>query len=69
MPYKSIKEIDPRVRKVLPVAAQKIYMKAYNANLRKSVQSRHRIAWSAVKNAGYSKTKSGKWRKKRKSKK
>lgn len=66
MPYKNIKQIDPRVRKILPKAAQRIYMKAYNASMRKPVASRHRIAWTAVKNAGYRKGKSGKWRKSKK---
>lgn len=66
MPYKSIKQISPSVRKVLPVAAQRIYMKSYNANMNKPVVNRHRIAWAAVKNAGYRKGKNGKWRKRRK---
>lgn len=65
MPYKNVKQIDSRVRKVLPVAAQRIYMKAYNASMNKPVVNRHRIAWAAVKQK-YKKGKGGKWRRKHK---
>lgn len=68
MPYASNKELPDAVKSALPVAAQSIFRSAFNsadadgANEEKA----NKIAWGAVKNAGYSKPAGGegKWVKK-----
>lgn len=67
MPYKSISELPESVRNVLPKHAQEIYKEAFNSAYdqydtpeeRRGNESReevaHKVAWSAVKKAGYEK--------------
>jgi len=64
-PYNSISDLNDSVKRALPVAAQKIFMNAFNSsyNKDKDEQKAFRIAWGAVKNAGYHKNASGKWSK------
>jgi len=62
MPYKTTAELPENVTNVLPSHAQRIFMKAFNASEGKYGEDRARkIAWSAVKKAGYKKDKDGKW--------
>lgn len=74
MPYKTINELPEDVRGVLPKHAQDIYKEAYNNAYeqyknprdREGDESRevvsHKVAWSAVKKAGYEKSDDGHWR-------
>ncbi|MBN1645094.1 ChaB family protein [Candidatus Woesearchaeota archaeon] len=71
MPYKTNKELPPRVKNNLPQGAQTIYRKAFNNAFMqyKTPSSRryggtreeaaHRVAWAAVKNVY--KKKGDKW--------
>lgn len=73
MPYKSINELPESVKNVLPKHAQEIYKEAFNSAYdqydtpeeRREDTSReetaHRVAWSAVKKAGYKKGSNGQW--------
>ncbi len=63
MPYSTNADIPASVRNVLPEKAQTIWRKAFNAALEKGYSEERcaRIAWAAVKNAGYRKT-DGQWR-------
>lgn len=75
MPYKSINELPENVRSVLSDHAQDIYKEAFNSAYdqydkpaeRQGDASReetaHRVAWSAVKKAGYRKGQDDKWHK------
>lgn len=75
MPYKSINELPDNVRNVLPDHAQDVYKEAFNSAYdqydkpeeRQGDASReetaHRVAWSAVKKAGYRKGEDDKWHK------
>lgn len=75
MPYKSINELPEGVQNVLPKHAQDIYKEAFNSahdqydepEERQGDASReetaHRVAWSAVKKAGYEKGADDKWHK------
>lgn len=75
MPYKSINELAENVRNVLPEHAQEIYKEAFNSaydqydkpSERRDDADReetaHKIAWSAVKKAGYEKGNDDKWHK------
>lgn len=66
-PYSNIDQLPDNIKNVLPVAAQVIWLKAFNSALKqgKSEDSARKIAWTAVKNAGYFKPKDGgKWKKK-----
>lgn len=76
MPYASLSELDEDLQRALPVHAQEIYMAAFNSaydqydlpSERRGDDSReetaHKVAWSAVKKAGYTKNEeTGKWRK------
>ena len=65
MPYDAITELPDSVRNVLPEAAQRIWLKAFNSTLSRgeSEDTARRIAWGAVKQAGYSKGDNGKWSK------
>jgi len=62
MPYKSIDEVSVN----LPPHAKEIFMKAFNSSWEKYHNEKRafRIAWGAVKNAGYGKSKRGGWAKK-----
>jgi cation transport regulator ChaB len=62
VPYKDITEIDAKVRAVLPVSAQKLYMAAYNAEWEKSKDEAkaHANAMGAV-GRRYAKGPDGKW--------
>ncbi len=75
MPYKSINELPDSVRNVLPQHAQDIYKEAFNSAYdqydtpeeRRGNESRevvaHKVAWSAVKKAGYEKINDTDWQK------
>lgn len=53
MPYSSTRELPPAVHK-LPVAAQKVFMGAFNGSYKdQGEESAFKIAWSAVRRAGY----------------
>tara|TARA_Y100000310_G_scaffold345771_1_gene469640 strand:- start:6554 stop:7039 length:486 start_codon:yes stop_codon:yes gene_type:complete len=59
MPFSSNATLPNSVKSVLPTAAQNIYRRAFNAaskeNTGASEEKLAKIAWGAVKNAGYSK--------------
>ena len=56
MPYTSVSELPDNVKSVLPSAAQSIFLKVFNAAFKKYGDvSARKIAWSAVKKAGYKK--------------
>ena len=73
MPYKNVSELPDSVKNVLPSHAQDIYKEAFNSayeqyrdpSERRDDADReevaHRVAWSAVKKAGYEKGDDGKW--------
>jgi cation transport regulator len=75
MPYKTINELPDSVKDNLPKHAQEIYKEAFNSahdqydkpSERRDNADReetaHRVAWSAVKKAGYSKSDNGTWHK------
>jgi cation transport regulator len=75
MPYKNESELPDSVKNVLPQHAQEIYKEAFNSayeqyadpSERRDDADReevsHRVAWSAVKKAGYEKGDDGKWHK------
>jgi len=66
-PYSNIDQLPKSVKNVLPVPAQIIFLKAFNSALKqgKDEETAFKIAWQAVKNAGYYKSKDGdKWKKK-----
>lgn len=75
MPYKTINELPDSVSNVLPKHAQDIYKEAFNSAYDQydspeerrgdadQEETAHRVAWSAVKKAGYSKGDDGKWHK------
>lgn len=75
MPYKSINDLPESARNVLPKHAQEIYKEAYNSahqqydrpEERQGDASReetaHRVAWAAVKKAGYEKGADDNWHK------
>lgn len=74
MPYKSINELPESVRNVLPSRARGIYKEAYNSAYQQydkpskrrgdagREETAHKVAWSAVKKAGYKKS-NGAWHK------
>ncbi len=73
MPYASINELPESVRNVLPQHAQEIYKEAFNSAYDQYArpeerrgdadreETAHRVAWSAVKKAGYEKGDDDKW--------
>ena len=75
MPYKSTNELPKSVKDTLPDHAQDIYKEAFNSaydqydqpSERRYSESReeaaHKVAWSAVKKAGYQKGNDDKWHK------
>lgn len=63
MPYAENAELPERVRDNLPEHAQSIYRESFNSARGEYGETRaHKIAWGAVKNAGYRK-RDGKWTK------
>jgi cation transport regulator ChaB len=60
MPY-SLNDRPERIKK-LPEKAQKIWIAAFNASYSKGEESANKIAWGAIKNAGYKQDKQGNWR-------
>jgi cation transport regulator len=60
-PYSSNSELPKSVRNVLPAKAQTIFRKAFNSASQYPEARRMKIAWAAVKNAGYHKGADGKW--------
>lgn len=77
MPYNSISELPGSVQNVLPQYAQNIYKEAFDSaydqydspDKREGDADReetaHRVAWSAVKKAGYEKGDDNNWHKSR----
>ncbi len=75
MPYESINELPTSVRHVLPEHAQAIYKEAFNNAYDEYAspkerrgdagreETAHRVAWNAVKKAGYEKGEDDKWHK------
>lgn len=63
MPYRSNKELPPRVKSALPGSAQTVFRKAVNNALKEypTESTAFKVAWSAVKKAGFKKRKTGKW--------
>lgn len=73
MPYASINELPESVRNVLPDHAQAIYKEAFNSAFEQYDESgerrgdasqeetAHKVAWSAVKKAGYKKGDDNNW--------
>lgn len=62
MPYSSNSELPSNVRNPLPEAAQTIFRRVFNTADKKYDETRARkIAWAAVKNAGFKKGSDGKW--------
>ncbi|MAF24331.1 hypothetical protein CL634_01910 [bacterium] len=65
MPFASSAELPDKVKSKLPTKAQTIFRRAFNASSKKnpdfSEEKLFKIAWGAVKNAGYSKGDNGKW--------
>lgn len=59
------KNVLPAAARVLPKAGQKIWMGVFNTSLDEGMpdEDASRMAWAAVKRAGYSKGTSGKWSK------
>jgi len=66
-PYENIDELPESIRKALPVAAQLIFLKAFNSAIKSGhkEEDAFQIAWSAVKKI-YFKDDDGKWIKKSK---
>lgn len=76
MPYKTTNELPGSVKNVLPNHAQDIYKEAFNSAYDQydspeerrggadREETAHRVAWSAVKKAGYEKGSDDKWHKK-----
>lgn len=77
MPYTSINELPDGVKDNLPEHAQDIYKEAFNSAYEQydkgksserhgdadPEETAHKVAWSAVKKAGYQKGENGKWHK------
>lgn len=73
MPYSRNRELPEAVREHLPAHAQDIYRAAFNSAWaryddpaeRRGHESReevaHKVAWTAVKQAGYARGKDGDW--------
>lgn len=63
MPYSAISQLPPGVKDALPEAAQKIFLSAFDAAFSEhhNEEKAFKIAWGAVKNAGYKKDKEGNW--------
>lgn len=69
MPYSSVNDLPKGVKDNLPSHAQTIFMSAFNSaytgatckNDSNKDECASKVAWSAVKNAGYHKDASGKW--------
>jgi cation transport regulator len=70
MPYSKVSDLPPGVKDNLPSAAAKIWMNVFNSSLKAKKGKKgaedyaRKVAWTAVKNAGYVKGKDGKWTKK-----
>jgi cation transport regulator ChaB len=62
MPYSSNKELPKSVISSLPESAQSIFRSVFNSSSKKNnEETSFKIAWGAVKKAGYKKNDSGKW--------
>ncbi|MBX3005653.1 MAG: ChaB family protein [Anaerolineales bacterium] len=69
MPYETLADLPKGVKDNLPTHAQEIYLAAFNNAFEeydKDEDRARRVAWSAVKKAGYEKDEaSGDWKKTR----
>lgn len=66
MPYKTIAQLPKGVKDNLTKHAKRIYKEAYNSAWEQydhDEERAHRVAWSAVKKAGYQKDAGGDWKK------
>lgn len=75
VPYSAISDLPDNVQDVLPKHAQEIYKEACNSALEQykhgdnrdgnesQEEAAHKVAWSAVKKAGYSKGDDDMWHK------
>ena len=66
-PYDKNSDLPKSVRDALPSKAQTIFRKAFNSAIKQGLSEERafKIAWSAVKKAGYYKDKDGKWKKRK----
>ena len=63
MPYSTNADLPAGVQDALPEHAQAIYRESFNSARAEVGDTRaHKVAWGAVKNAGYKK-RNGKWTK------
>lgn len=74
MPYRTSNELPSNVKDHIPKHAQDIYKEAFNSAYDEYAKARdrrgdadreetaHRVAWAAVKKAGYTKDADGNWR-------
>lgn len=68
MPYASVRDLPPKVRRALPTGAQHVFRAAFNSACERYPHEEERcfsIAWAAVKRAGYSRRSPGHWRDRR----
>lgn len=78
MPYNQVSDLPDSVKDHLPKHAQEIYLKTFNNAWQEykepekrfddvsQEETAHRVAWAAVKKAGYTKDeKTGQWKRKR----
>lgn len=75
MPYAVVSELPESVKNVLPKHAQEVYKEAFNSAYRQyngpaerrgdesREETAHKVAWSAVKKAGYGKGEDDNWHK------
>lgn len=63
MPYKTNSSLPAEIKSALPVDAQAVFRRVFNANADKGETSAFAIAWTAVKNA-WEKDSEGNWKKK-----
>ena len=65
MPYATNNDLPDSVKNALPADGQSIFRNAFNSSLEKDKdeEKANKIAWGAVKNAGFQKGEDGKWKK------
>lgn len=75
MPYKSNNDLPSSVKDNMPEHAQEVYREAFNSAYEQydnpsqrrgnsdQEETAHKVAWSAVKKAGYNKGEDGNWHK------
>lgn len=66
MPYESNKDLPDSIKNSLPADAQDIWRNAFNSGIKQfpgNEEKANKIAWGAVKNAGWEKDESDNWKK------